>query len=172
MNHGHADSSIIDWCCQFSFSADGIEKIDHMGSRHISSTSQSCARFFRSRFIVFDHFSTPVIEDILTPIDKYRTFATIDHRTPSGTLGVICIPASSVPLTHPILRTSQSSFDAVVHLPSILREVSFRSFDGYPHRNVHLEGPSCEVQFVRGIISCFCRSIIPAIPMPVVVPGL
>src|SRR5690625_7180144 len=27
MNHGHADSSIIDWCCQFSFSADGIEKL-------------------------------------------------------------------------------------------------------------------------------------------------
>src|SRR5690606_18639608 len=56
--------------------------------------------------------------------------------------------------------------------PAIVDEMTLGCFNIYSLRKVHLQSPTSYVQFMCSIVSCFSCTVVPSIPVPVVVPCL
>src|SRR5690625_7517457 len=127
-----------------------------------TSSTDSFACSTIKLFIIYNFFTTPVIQNILTSIHKHSPITAIDQNSSaSGIICIIPIPALPIPLNDLIIIKSEGSFHGIIHFPTILRKMSFCCLHIYAQRKIHLQCPSRYIQFVGGIIPRLCCTVIP-----------
>src|SRR5690606_15642402 len=173
MTEQGAFSSFVNGGVLLFLAPDGFKEVDHMGGGHITATSELRASFAASRFAFTDQFTSTVKQLVSIPVDVDAALSSVDDCSPSGfAVGAVAVSALAVPLDGFVSIELESCVHGVVHRPSVLRPMIFTRYHNDFIGEVGLQRPSRHIQFVGGIIAGFSRSVFPAVPVPVIIPGI
>ena len=163
---------LVDGGGLFGFPPNGLEKINHVPGCHVSATAEGCSGLRPGCLAVFNHFAFPIIQFVAIPVNIYAARAAIDNCTPVAAVGFMTIAAFAVPLDNLVAGKSERSIHGVIHHPAIVGKRPFGCFDRHILRKIDLQGPAGHIQFVGGVVAALGGAVIPAIPVPVIIPGI
>ena len=107
----------------------------------------------------------------MAAIHKNGPLGPVNNHSSPTSVGIISIPAFTVPFYLFVFVKSKFRHHGIVHFPAIVHKMSFGSIDLYFLGKTNIKRPTSNVQFVGGIVAHFRSTVIPSVPMPIVIPG-